>query len=143
MHNEQVHQTDFVIETGNIDLRMNETEFVLVLPKPNETLNMSLFSQQFMLRQEVLKLYRDIFRSIRVVPELSSRNDLKEWTRSDFRANMHHTDELTVKMLLQHGQRSLNELKTSLELSGIKDAADKEKSSTNKINNTINDPVAK
>lgn len=72
-----------------------------------------------MLRQEVLKLYRDIFRSIRLVPEPSSRIDLKEWTRSDFRANMHHTDELTIKMLLQHGQRSLNELKVSLELSGI------------------------
>lgn len=72
-----------------------------------------------MLRQEVLKLYRDIFRSIRLIPEASSRNDLKEWARSDFRANMHHTEELTIKMLLQHGQRSLNELKTNLELSGI------------------------
>lgn len=72
-----------------------------------------------MLRQEVLKLYRDIFRNIRMIPEASSRNDLKQWTRSDFRANMHHTDELTIKMLLQHGQRSLNELKTNLELSGI------------------------
>lgn len=72
-----------------------------------------------MLRQEVLKLYRDIFRCIRQIPEESSRNDLKQWTRSDFRTNSHHTDELTIKMLLQHGQRSLNELKTNLELSGI------------------------
>lgn len=76
-----------------------------------------------MLRQEVLKLYRDIFRSIRLVPEPASRNDLKQWTRSDFRANMHHTDELTIKMLLQHGQRSLKELQTNLELSGIAPAA--------------------
>lgn len=72
-----------------------------------------------MLRQEVLKLYRDLFRSIRKIPDESSRNDLKQWTRSDFRANMNHTDELTIKMLLQHGQRSLNELKTDLELSGL------------------------
>lgn len=72
-----------------------------------------------MLRQEVLKLYREIFRSIRQVPDESGRNDLKQWTRSDFRANMHHTDELTIKMLLQHGQRSLKELQTNLELSGI------------------------
>lgn len=72
-----------------------------------------------MLRQEVIKLYRDIFRCIQKIPEESSRNDLKQWTRSDFRANLHHTDELTIKMLLQHGQRSLNELKTNLELSGI------------------------
>lgn len=72
-----------------------------------------------MLRQEVLKLYRDIFRCISKIPDESSRKDLKQWTRSDFRANLHHTDELTIKMLLQHGQRSLNELKTNLELSGI------------------------
>lgn len=72
-----------------------------------------------MLRQEVLRLYRDIFRTIKQIPEVSSRNEMKEWARSDFRANIHHTDELTIKMLLQHGQRSLNELKTNLELSGI------------------------
>lgn len=72
-----------------------------------------------MLRQEVLKLYRDIFRSIRLIPDESSRNDLKQWTRSDFRANMQHTEELIIKMLIQHGQRSLNELRTNLELSGI------------------------
>lgn len=89
-----------------------------------------------MLRQEVLKLYRNIFRCIRLVPEASSRTDLKHWTRSDFRANMHHTDELTIKMLLQHGQRSLNELKTNLELSGIapstldKSSSDNEKKIT-------------
>lgn len=97
-----------------------------------------------MLRQEVLKLYREIFRSIRHVPEISSRNDLKQWTRSDFRANMHHTDELTIKMLLQHGQRSLNELKISLDLSGITASTDKEKSNANKIDSKINDkPVEK
>lgn len=72
-----------------------------------------------MIRQQVLKLYRDIFRTIRHIPEASSRNEMKEWARSDFRANMHHTEELTIKMLLQHGQRSLNELRTNLELSGL------------------------
>lgn len=78
-----------------------------------------------MLRQEVLKLYRELFRTIKHVPDTSSRNDLKEWVRSDFRTNMNHTDELTIKMLLQHGQRSLNELKTNLELSDAKDKREK------------------
>lgn len=86
------------------------------LTKPALTL------KQFMLRQEVLKLYRDIFRSIRAIPDKSGQADLKQWARSDFRANMHHVDELTIRMLLQHGQRSLNELKTNLELSGISTA---------------------
>lgn len=71
-----------------------------------------------MLRQEVLKLYRDIFRTIRKVPEELSRKELREWTRSDFRNNIHHTEEITIKMLINHGKRSLSELKTSLELSG-------------------------
>lgn len=72
-----------------------------------------------MLRKEVLRLYSDILRSIRKIPEESVRSDLKQWARSDFRANMQHTDELMIKMMLQHGQRSLNELKTNLELSGL------------------------
>lgn len=91
-----------------------------------------------MLRQEVLKLYRDIFRSIRQIPEESSRKDLKQWTRSDFRANMHHTDELTIKMLLQHGQRSLNELKTNLELSGISMAKTSKQSNSESKSNDKN-----
>lgn len=76
---------------------------------------------QFMLRQEVLKLYRELFRTIKRVPDTSSQKDLREWVRSDFQTNRNHTDELTIKMLLQHGQRSLNELKTNLELSGAAD----------------------
>lgn len=73
-----------------------------------------------MLRQEVLKLYREIFRTIRKVPDETSRAELREWTRSDFRSNIHHTEEITIKMLLNHGKRSLGELRTSLELSGTK-----------------------
>lgn len=71
-----------------------------------------------MLRQEVLKLYRDVFRTIRKVPDKNSHSELKEWARHDFRQNMHQTDELAIKMLMNHGLRSLNELKTSLDLSG-------------------------
>lgn len=71
-----------------------------------------------MLRQEVLKLYRDIFRAIKLVPDENGRNDLKNWARADFRNNKHQTDELSIKMLMQQGRRSLNELRTNLELSG-------------------------
>lgn len=72
-----------------------------------------------MIRQQVLKLYRDIFRTIRHIPDGSNRNEMKHWARSDFRANMHHTDEHTIKMCLQQGQRSFNQLRTNLELSGL------------------------
>ncbi|XP_065081763.1 LYR motif-containing protein 2 [Ochlerotatus camptorhynchus] len=79
----------------------------------------ALSLKQFMLRQEVLKLYRTIFRTIRHVPDQSSRHELRDWARTDFRANMHHTDELAIKMLMQQANRSLKELQTSLGLSGL------------------------
>ena len=75
--------------------------------------------KQFMLRQEVLKLYRDLYRSINKVPDEASRKDLKIWLREDFRKNKSQADEITIKMSIQVGRRSLKELKNSLELSGI------------------------
>lgn len=71
-----------------------------------------------MLRQEILKLYRDIHRTIRKVPDESSRNELRSWARNDFRANKDQTDEEAIKSLVQIAHRSLKELKTSLSLSG-------------------------
>lgn len=75
--------------------------------------------KQFMLRQQVLKLYRDIYRTINKVPDESSRKDLKLWLRTDFRSNKSMTEEIAIKMAMQVGLRSLKELKNSLELSGI------------------------
>lgn len=72
-----------------------------------------------MLRQEVLKLYRDLYRTINKVPDLSSRQDLKLWLREDFRKNKSQTEEIVIKMSMQIGLRSLKELRNSLELSGI------------------------
>lgn len=72
-----------------------------------------------MLRQEVLKLFKDLYRTINKVPDESSRKDLKAWLRDDFRKNKAQTDEIAIKMSMQIGLRSLKELKNSLELSGI------------------------
>ncbi|KAH8256695.1 hypothetical protein KR038_009547 [Drosophila bunnanda] len=79
----------------------------------------ALSLKQFMLRQEVLKLYREIFRTIRQVPDKSSQAELRSWARHDFQANRHQGDEVAIKMLIQHGRRSLTELRTSLQLSGV------------------------
>lgn len=69
-----------------------------------------------MLRQQVLNLYRRIFRTIKQIPNKQHREELKEWARNDFRNNQNHTDELTIKMLLNYGERSLKELQTSINL---------------------------
>ncbi|KAM7345212.1 LYR motif-containing protein 2 [Cochliomyia hominivorax] len=79
----------------------------------------TLSLKQFMLRQEVLKLYRDIFRTIRAVPDTNSQQELRAWARQDFRVNQQQTDEVAIKMLIQYGRRSLNELRQSLHLSGV------------------------
>lgn len=75
--------------------------------------------KQFILRQEVLKLYRTLYRTINKIPDESSKKDLKSWLRDDFEKNRNKSEEIDIKMLIQHGNRSLTELKTSLELSGV------------------------
>lgn len=84
----------------------------------SKTLKPALSLKQFMLRQQVLKLYKEIYRTINKVPEESSRVELKKWLSDDFRKNKELTDETTIKMSMQIGQRSLKELQNSLELSG-------------------------
>lgn len=79
----------------------------------------ALSLKQFMLRQEVLKLYKEIWRTTRLVPDIHSRRELREWARHDFNVNRNQDDEVAIKMLLQSGRRSLSELQTSLELSGV------------------------
>lgn len=76
-----------------------------------------LIFPQFMLRQQVLMQYRDVLRTIKRIPNEEYRRELLEWARRDFRDNAHHTDEITIKMLLNHGNRSLRELKTTMDLS--------------------------
>jgi len=85
----------------------------------SKTIKSALSLKQFMLRQEVLKLYRDLYRTINKVPDEESRKELKTWLRADFRKNKSQTEEIAIKMSMQVGLRSLKELKNSLELSGI------------------------
>ncbi|XP_013193657.1 LYR motif-containing protein 2 [Amyelois transitella] len=77
----------------------------------------ALSLKQFMLRQEVLKLYREIFRTLRLVQDESTRKELKDWARTDFRNNKHHQDETTIKAMLHYGKKSLKDLQNSLALS--------------------------
>ncbi|XP_068617312.1 LYR motif-containing protein 2 [Battus philenor] len=80
---------------------------------PKKALNL----KQFLLRQEVLKLYREIFRTLRKVPDETTRLELKDWARSDFKNNKHHTDETAIKSMLFYGRKSLKDLERSLGLS--------------------------
>lgn len=84
----------------------------------SRTLKSALNLKQFMLRQEVLKLYKDIYRTINNIPDESSRKEMKKWLSDDFRKNKDLKDEIAIKMSINVGMRSLKELQNSLELSG-------------------------
>ena len=49
-----------------------------------------------MLRQQVLKLYREFLKVIREVPDEENRKEILQWTRSDFKKNKHQTDEVNL-----------------------------------------------
>jgi hypothetical protein len=48
-----------------------------------------------MLRSEVLKLYRNILRTVKKIPDEYYRNEMKYWARDNFENNKHLTDEVT------------------------------------------------
>ena len=68
--------------------------------------------KQFMLRQEVLKLYRTFFRTIRKLPDKQQQTEIAAWVRQDFKANANidPVQEDQIKALLFQGQKMLNEL---------------------------------
>jgi hypothetical protein len=78
----------------------------------------TLTLKQFMLRQQVISLYRNFFRAIRRLPE-RQRGELSDWVRADFKANkgVDNSDEETIKSLLLNGEKLLRELKQSVDLS--------------------------
>ncbi|KAJ4426104.1 hypothetical protein ANN_26913 [Periplaneta americana] len=74
-------------------------------------------SNQFMLRQQVLKLYRNILRAIREVPDEESKKELIQWARTDFKNNKNQTDEYAIKMLIFHGESQLKHLRQNIAFS--------------------------
>ncbi|GLH07162.1 LYR motif-containing protein 2 [Gryllus bimaculatus] len=83
--------------------------------------------RQFMVRGRVLKLYREFLRSIKEIPDQSSKQELFDWVHKDFRKFMHETDEFKIRSLIVNGERSLKELQQNLELSGVSSLNKKEK----------------
>lgn len=61
---------------------------------------------QFMLRGEVLKLYRDMLRCLRQIPSESDRKDMCQWVREDFKANKDVSDEVLCYIQLILGSWS-------------------------------------
>ena len=56
-----------------------------------------------MLRSEVLRLYRDMLRVVKRIPSVEQQAELRQWIRTDFDNNKHHTDEVSVITVNIHG----------------------------------------
>nr|KAG5701139.1 hypothetical protein BaRGS_002615 [Batillaria attramentaria] len=70
----------------------------------------------FILRSEVLRLYRDMLRTIKRIPSQQQREELQTWVRTDFENNKHHTDEEVIRMMITKGRISLKELEQTVNL---------------------------
>ncbi|KAF4092118.1 hypothetical protein AMELA_G00017240 [Ameiurus melas] len=78
----------------------------------------TLTLKQFLQRQKVLGLYRNMLRTIRQVPEEADRKYLKDWAREEFKRNKEATDQDAIRMMITQANNHLEELKRSLALAG-------------------------
>ena len=52
-----------------------------------------------MLRADVLKLYREILRTVRLIPDEHYRKEMAKWARDDFKKNKDLTDEVRCNVI--------------------------------------------
>ncbi len=50
-----------------------------------------------MLRQEVLKVYKQIIKSVSRIDDDYYKTDMKIWARNDFKANKNMKDEVSIR----------------------------------------------
>ncbi|XP_060085786.1 LYR motif-containing protein 2-like [Ylistrum balloti] len=81
---------------------------------PPEKLKHAMSLSRFLLRSQVLKLYRDMMRVVYNIPDPAQRKALKDFIRHDFECNKHVQDEEAIKMLLSQGKISLRELENTV-----------------------------
>ncbi|TWW68352.1 LYR motif-containing protein 2 [Takifugu flavidus] len=75
-----------------------------------------LIRDQFLQRQKILGIYREMLRTIRQVPEEGDRKYLKDWARDEFKRNKSVTNQDAVRMMITQANNHLEELKKSLAL---------------------------
>ncbi|XP_026885357.1 LYR motif-containing protein 2 isoform X1 [Electrophorus electricus] len=74
--------------------------------------------KQFLQRQKVLSLYRNMLRTIRQVPDDADRKYLRDWAREEFKRNKDATNQDDIRMMITQAQNHLGELRKTLALAG-------------------------
>ncbi|XP_046877062.1 LYR motif-containing protein 2 [Hypomesus transpacificus] len=78
----------------------------------------ALTLKQFLQRQKVLGLYRNMMRTIRQVPDEGDRKYLKDWARDEFKRNKTATNQDAIRMMITQANNHLEDLQKSLALAG-------------------------
>ncbi|KAI9193707.1 LYR motif-containing protein 2 [Polychytrium aggregatum] len=75
--------------------------------------------QQFMTKQKVLSLYREILRATKGLPQ-DDAEFIRSWARSDFERYRTVTDPDRIQLLLSQGKVQLRTLEKSVTFSKVK-----------------------
>lgn len=76
----------------------------------------ALSLKQFLQRQRVLGIYRNMLRTIRQVPDPADQKYLRDWARDEFKRNKTATDPDAIRMMITQANNHLEELQKSLAL---------------------------
>jgi hypothetical protein len=57
---------------------------------------------KFLVRQQVLKLYREMMKTLREIPDPQHREELKTWARDEFKQNKNEKDEVSPYRYIYH-----------------------------------------
>ncbi|CAJ1077503.1 LYR motif-containing protein 2 [Xyrichtys novacula] len=76
----------------------------------------ALTLKQFLQRQKILGIYRNMLRTIRQVPAEADRKYLRDWARDEFKRNKNATNPDVIRMMVTQANNHLEELQKSLAL---------------------------
>ncbi|XP_019947385.1 LYR motif-containing protein 2 [Paralichthys olivaceus] len=76
----------------------------------------ALSLKQFLQRQKVLGIYRNMLRTIQQVPAEADRKYLRDWAREEFKRNKNATEQDAIRMMITQANNHLEELQRSLAL---------------------------
>ncbi|TFK40999.1 complex 1 protein-domain-containing protein [Crucibulum laeve] len=66
--------------------------------------------KHFILKQQVLDLYRHVIRASRAIPDLATRKETVAWIRSDFERNKHVEDVAMIEDALKVARREIKRI---------------------------------
>lgn len=72
--------------------------------------------KHFIIRSQVLSLYRDTLRTITKIQDQDYRIEMRQWLRHEFAQRRHLKDLGDIRTQVALGRRSLNELKLSMQM---------------------------